>query len=53
MNRTIEEATVKRDHYDSHAELTEHLHDFIDAYSYGRRLNTLPGVTPYEYICKC
>ena len=31
MNRTIKEATVKRYHYDSHAQLTAHLHDFIDA----------------------
>lgn len=52
MNRTIKEATVKRYHYDSHAQLTAHLHDFIDAYNYGRRLKTLRGLTPYEYICK-
>ena len=52
MNRTIKEATVKRYHYDSHAQLTAHLHDFIDAYNYGRRLKTLKGLTPYEYICK-
>ena len=53
MNRTIKEATVKRYHYDSHAQLTAHLQDFIDAYNYGRRLKTLRGLTPYEYICKC
>ncbi|MGB6186175.1 MAG: integrase core domain-containing protein, partial [Sphingopyxis granuli] len=53
MNRTIKEATVKRYHYDSHAQLTAHLHDFINAYNYGRRLKTLRGLTPYEYICKC
>ncbi len=52
MNRTIKEATVKRYHYDSHAQLTAHLQDFIDAYNYGRRLKTLRGLTPYEYICK-
>ena len=51
-NRTIKEATVKRYHYDSHAQLTVHLHDFINAYNYGRRLKTLRGLTPYEYICK-
>jgi transposase InsO family protein len=43
MNRTIKEATVKRYHYDGHAQLTAHLHDFIDAYNYGRRLKTLKG----------
>jgi IS30 family transposase len=52
MNRTIKEATVKRYHYDSHAQLTAHLHDFINAYNYGRRLKTLKGLTPFEYICK-
>ncbi|HYI40773.1 MAG TPA: IS481 family transposase, partial [Allosphingosinicella sp.] len=26
---------------------------FINAYNYGRRLKTLRGLTPYEYICKC
>ncbi len=46
MNRTIKEATVKRYHYDSHAQLTAHLHDFINAYNYGRRLKTLRGLTP-------
>jgi hypothetical protein len=53
MNRTIKEATVKRYHYDSHAQLTAYLHYFINAYNYGRRPKTLRGVTPYEYICKC
>lgn len=52
MNRTIKEATVKRYHYESHAQLTTHLQDFIDAYNYGRRLKTLKGLTPFEYICK-
>jgi hypothetical protein len=52
MNRTIKEATVKRYHYDSHAQLTAQLHDFINAYDYARRLKTLRGLTPYEYICK-
>lgn len=52
MNRTIKEATVKRYHYDSHRQLQSHLADFINAYNYGRRLKTLKGLTPYEYICK-
>jgi transposase InsO family protein len=53
MNRTIKEATVKRFHYDNHEQLTRHLEDFINAYNYGRRLKTLKGLTPYEFICKC
>ncbi len=52
MNRTIKETAVKRYHYDSHAQLTAHLNDFIDAYNYGRRLKTLKRLTPFEYICK-
>jgi transposase InsO family protein len=53
MNRTIKEATVKRYHYNNHDQLKQHLNDFINAYNYGRRLKTLKGLTPYEFICKC
>ncbi len=53
MNRTIKDATVKRYHYDDHAQLERHLTDFIAAYNFGRRLKTLKGLTPYEFICKC
>ncbi|APP81936.1 IS481 family transposase [Xanthomonas hortorum] len=52
MNRTIKEATVKRFHYDDHAQLQQHLANFIDAYNYARRLKALKGLTPYEFICK-
>jgi hypothetical protein len=52
MNRTIKEATVQRYHYDSHQQLSHHLDDFVRAYNFGRRLNTLKGLTPYEFICK-
>ncbi|MEW9613376.1 IS481 family transposase [Shinella sp. S4-D37] len=52
MNRTIKDATVKRFHYDSHDQLRRHMTDFIDAYNFGRRLKTLRGLTPYEFICK-
>jgi len=53
MNRTIKDATVKRFHYDSHDQLRQHLADFVSAYNFGRRLKTLKGLTPYEFICKC
>jgi transposase InsO family protein len=53
MNRTIKEATVKRYHYDSNQQLQAHLADFVSAYNFGRRLKTLKGLTPYEFICKC
>ena len=52
-NRTIKEATVKRCHYDDHAQLRRHLADFMDAYNFARRLKTRKGLTPYEFICKC
>jgi len=53
MNRTIKEATVQRYHYDSHEQLRRHLDDFVKAYNFGRRLKTLKGLTPYEFICRC
>ncbi|MBU2959084.1 integrase core domain-containing protein, partial [Paracoccus sp. C2R09] len=52
MNRTIKDATVKRFYYDSHGQLRTHLANFIAAYNFTRRLKTLSGLTPYEYICK-
>ena len=51
-NRTIKEATVKRFHYESQGQLRVHLVDFLAAYNFARRLKTLNGLTPYEYICK-
>jgi transposase InsO family protein len=53
MNRTLKEATVRRYHYDSHGQLQEHLATFLAAYNFAKRLKTLRGLTPYEYICKC
>jgi transposase InsO family protein len=53
MNRTIKEATVKRFHYDDHLQFETHLADFVSAYNFGRRLKSLRGLTPYEYICTC
>ena len=52
MNRTLKEATVRRYHYGSHDELRKHLQLFLDAYNYGRRLKTLRGLTPYEFVRK-
>lgn len=52
MNRTIKEATVKRYHYGSHEQLKTHMYDFMMAYNFARRLKTLKGLTPYEYVCK-
>ena len=66
MNRTIRQGeadqttirgivfplNVKRFHYDSHDQLRTHLADFLAAYNFARRLKTLNGLSPYEYICK-
>ena len=51
MNRTIKEATVKRFHYESHDQLRTHLADLMRL-NFARRLKTLSGLTPHEYIAK-
>jgi len=52
MNRTLKEATVNRYHYETHDQLRSHLADFVTAYNFGRRLKSLKGLSPYEYICE-
>lgn len=52
MNWTLKDATVRRYHYASHDELRRHLALCLDAYNYARRLKTLKGLTPYEFICR-
>jgi transposase InsO family protein len=52
MNRTIKDATVKRFFYETHDQLQGHLADFVTAYNFARRLKTLKGLTPYEFIVK-
>jgi Integrase core domain len=52
MNRTIKDATVKRYHYESHDQLVRHLADFVAAYNFARRLKTLNGLTPFEFVCR-
>ena len=51
MNRTIKEATVRRFYYETHDQLRSHLADFVAAYNFAKRLKTLKGLTPYEFIC--
>ena len=46
------EAAVRRDHDGSHAELREHLSRFLLAYNHAKRLETLRGLTPYEFVCR-
>ncbi|MEM6308039.1 MAG: IS3 family transposase, partial [Pseudomonadota bacterium] len=33
-------------------QLETHITEFVAAYNYARRLKTLQGLTPFEYICK-
>ena len=37
---------------DENERIGKHLADFIAAYNFGRRLKTLKGLTPYEFICE-
>jgi transposase InsO family protein len=57
MNRTIKassqrDGAVGRYHDDGHDQLRAHLQLFLDAYNHARRLTTLRGLTPCEFICQ-
>ena len=52
MDRRVKDATTERFYYDGHDQLRRHPADFIDAKNCGRRLKTLKGHTPYEFVCK-
>ena len=52
MNRTIKDATVRIFHSASAEALKQHLHAFLLAYTCARRLKTLKGSTPYDFICR-
>ena len=51
MNRTIKEATVQRDHYQTTVELNQHLRAFLLAYNHAKRLKTLRELTLHEFVC--
>ena len=53
MNRTLKEATVRRYYYETHDQLKSHMAAFVNAYNYAKRLKTLKGLTPFEFIVKC
>jgi hypothetical protein len=40
------------DHSAVNPQLRAHLTDFLNAYNFARRLKTLKGLAPYEYLCK-
>jgi hypothetical protein len=51
MNRTLKDATVKRYFYERTISCDRTSLTF-SAYNCARRLKTLKGLTPYEFICK-
>lgn len=40
-------------HYESHDELQEHFLAFFETYNFERRLKTLRGLTPIEFVYEC
>jgi hypothetical protein len=50
MNKTIKEATVNRYYYDTHRQLRQHLQTFISAYNFAKRLKSINGLTPCDFI---
>lgn len=42
----------RRFHYKSHTHLGSHFRVFLETYNFERRLKTLGGITPYEFICR-
>ena len=50
MNRTLKEATVNNFHYTSDDELKQHLHAYLMAYNFAKRLKAIKGKTPWQFI---
>jgi hypothetical protein len=42
---------IARTSNESHDQPRQHLGDFVQACNFARRLKTLKGLTPYEFIC--
>lgn len=50
MNRTLKDATVNAFHYTTHDQLKEHLHAYLMAYNFAKRLKAIKGKTPWQFI---
>jgi transposase InsO family protein len=50
MNRTLKEATVSSFTYQTHEQLKSHLHAYLMAYNFAKRLKSLKGKTPWQFI---
>jgi len=48
----LREVQVTLCYHETHAQLRAHLDDFLAAYNFAKRLKTLRGLTPHEFICK-
>ncbi|MGB0630538.1 MAG: IS481 family transposase [Alphaproteobacteria bacterium] len=44
---------LKAPHYDSVEHLRSHFFEFFDTYNFTRRLKSLNGKTPHEFVCSC
>ena len=51
LHRTLKAATVKVYHYASAEALSTHLQAFSRVYPFTKRLKTLKGLTPHEFVC--
>ena len=51
LNRTLKEATIKVFHYATAEALDTHLQAFLRVYLFTKRLKTLKGLTPHEFVC--
>lgn len=49
----LPEASSSGVHYESHDDLQEHFLAFFETYNFDRRLKTLRGLTPFEFVCEC
>ncbi|MGL5783954.1 MAG: IS481 family transposase, partial [Alphaproteobacteria bacterium] len=45
-------SNLKRYHDETHDQRKTHLFAFIKAYNFAKRLKTLKGLTPYEFMIK-
>ena len=50
MNRTLKDATVNNFTYATHEALKQHLHSYLMAYNFAKRLKRLKGKTPWQFI---
>ena len=51
VNRTLEEATIKRFHYETTDQLSTNSQTFLRPYNSAKRRKCFKGLTPYEFIC--